>query len=495
MPPPLAAALSLILTVVLLWWDGRNRKDLSWATWIPTLWLLVIGSRSVTQWLYLGTPDDQIGASIAEGSALDRNYFLILILCALTVLIRRGIEWQYVARLNGWFILFLVYGLISVTWSDFPLVAFKRWFKALGDPLIVLVLLTERNPAVAVTAVLRRIAFILLPLSVVFIKYFPTFGRTYSPWDGVATYTGVTTNKNLLGYLLFAAGLLFICTWAERKRIQDKFLRRIETGICALFLFFTGYLFNLANSMTALIGLVTSATVAIAVSRGAVRRHVGAIAVVLLGGTWMMMGTHLSANIFAFLGRDVTLTGRTDLWAAVLPMAVNPLFGAGFESFWLGTRLDSLWAEFAFRPNQAHNGYIDLYLNVGVVGLALFVVFVISSFVAVRRKLATTYETLATAHVDEVILARFGIGYVIAMVAYNVTEATFRSLNFLFVVLLLMAVRYRATSAHESALVGAHSPPRRVRFSRVVTATPRQQSPAGRRWAIDRKRPVGVPSR
>ena len=57
----------------------------------------------------------------------------------------------------------------------------------------------------------------------------------------------------------------------------------------------------------------------------------------------------------------MTLTGRTAIWDSVLQKVSNPLFGAGFESFWLGDRLKSMWAEFYFKPNQAHNGYIEVY--------------------------------------------------------------------------------------------------------------------------------------
>jgi len=46
-------------------------------------------------------------------------------------------------------------------------------------------------------------------------------------------------------------------------------------------------------------------------------------------------------------------------------MRVNPWIGAGFESFWLGPRLNKLWAQYNFMPNQAHNGYIEIYLNLG----------------------------------------------------------------------------------------------------------------------------------
>src|SRR5262245_58266320 len=77
----------------------------------------------------------------------------------------------------------------------------------------------------------------------------------------------------------------------------------------------------------------------------------------------------ISDLVTATLGRDTTMTGRTDLWDAVLPLNPNPLLGAGYESFWLGDRLKALWTRFWWQPNQAHNGYLEVYLNLGLLGL------------------------------------------------------------------------------------------------------------------------------
>jgi len=482
MPPVLAATFSLLLTAVLLWWDRRRRADLTAATWIPTLWLFFMGSRSVTQWIYLGTPIEELTANLLDGSPLERTVFSGLILCSLIVLFSRRVAWGSVLTRNGWFLLFIVYCLISVAWADYPFVSFKRWIKAIGDPLIVLVLLTERNPAGAMVAVLRRCAFFLIPMSVVFIKYYPELGHTYDSWTGVASYTGVTTNKNLLGYLLFVFGLLFVCTWTERQRIQDQSHRRVETGICALLLFLIAYLFYLANSQTAFVAFAVSAMIAMAVRRATIRRHIGAIAVCLIAATWVVMATNLSGFVLAALGRDATLTGRTDLWEAVLPMAVHPLFGAGFESFWLGPRLASLWAQFAFRPTQAHNGYIEMYLNLGIVGLTLFMIFLVASFGSVRRALHEAYAAPDTVDVNRIIVARFGVGYVIAMVAYNVTEATFKPSNFLFILLLLLVVRYHMAPAVETNRA-AVAP----RWRRPDESTALPQLPLRKRWVAERR--------
>ena len=67
--------------------------------------------------------------------------------------------------------------LVSLLWSDFPDVAFKRWTKALGDLVMVLVVLSDREPISAVKRLFSRTEFLLIPLSVLLIKYYPTLGR------------------------------------------------------------------------------------------------------------------------------------------------------------------------------------------------------------------------------------------------------------------------------------------------------------------------------
>lgn len=454
MPPPLALALSLALSFVLLRWDARYREGVSAASWIPTLWMLVLGSRSVTEWLNLGTPSQNAADALLEGSPTDRNFFFALMLLSVVVLVRRRLQWGQFFRGNLAFTLFMLYCLVSVVWSEYPFVSFKRWFKALGDPLMVLLLITEQRPSAAVVAVIRRVAFLLLPLSVVFIKYFPTLGRGYSSWTGEAYYTGVAGNKNLLGYLLFVCGLLFVCTILERKRWTDKIRRRGESFICVLLLGMTWWLFQIADTKTPLVALLVAALIALSVGARPVRRHLGALTlVVIIAGSALEMVLGLTGSMLSAVGRDPTLTGRTELWAAVLAMTVNPLFGTGFETFWLGPRLISLWNRFAFGPTQAHNGYIEIYLNLGAFGLVLFTLFLLSAFLKIRTALSSTYE-LDTAPVEDIVVARYAFAYGLAMVLYNVTEATFKALNFLFVTLLFFALTYRGELRIESGQAG-----------------------------------------
>src|SRR5262245_58462865 len=140
MSPPLATALYLLLILGLIVFDRKAQKSPSAAVWIPFLWLLILGSRSVTEWIALGTPVQQSEADVlAEGSPTDRMVFLLLILVGTVILARRRLSITQILRNNGALTMVFLYCAVSVLWSDFPAVAGKRWVKWLGDPIMVLI--------------------------------------------------------------------------------------------------------------------------------------------------------------------------------------------------------------------------------------------------------------------------------------------------------------------------------------------------------------------
>jgi len=112
--------------------------------------------------------------------------------------------------------------------------------------------------------------------------------------------------------------------------------------------------------------------------------------------------------VLAGLHRDVTLTGRTQIWNALIPMIKkNFWLGYGYASFWQFIGYDPIiWQapEFSIfnipRPAHAHNGFIDLWLELGLVGVVLFTASLISNFVraislASRKRGVIDYWPLA----------------------------------------------------------------------------------------------------
>src|SRR5882757_5311912 len=195
----LAFYLTIALIIFLFRRDIRERPNVTGALWLPVLWLVVGGSRSISAWLNIfGLPVGG-GASVEEGSPLDASFYFGLVIVGFCVLAKRQVRLSEVLSNNGWIIAFLLFCLISITWSDYPFIAFKRWIKILGHPIMALIVLTEPDPQESVTRLIKRCAYVVVPVSILFIKYYPEWGRGFDPWTGEAFNTGITTNKNSLG--------------------------------------------------------------------------------------------------------------------------------------------------------------------------------------------------------------------------------------------------------------------------------------------------------
>jgi len=169
MPPIVATLVTALLIFYLFRRDFRQHPNLTRALWLPFIWMVLSGSRAVSEWLSLGGLNYG-AATLEEGSPLDRLVYLGLIVAGFYVLHQRQVRLGQLIRDNRWLAAFLVYCLLAVLWSDYPFVSLKRWIKVIGHPVMVLIILTEPDPQAALKAVMKRSAFILLPISILFIK-------------------------------------------------------------------------------------------------------------------------------------------------------------------------------------------------------------------------------------------------------------------------------------------------------------------------------------
>ena len=424
MPPQIALALCVVFILYLFMTDAEDKC--SPALWIPLIWMLIIGSRPVTLWLYAGAGAYASPEQYLAGSPIDRNIYLFLIVAGLLVLSRRKLAWGWVFRSNRWIVLFFLYAAVSVLWSDFPFVSFKRWVKSSGHLVMALVILSERDPVEATKTVIRRCSYVLIPLSIVLIKYYPQLGRSYSPWTGEAYNCGVSYNKNGLGYLCLVSGVFFfwelITTWRRKDELWGK-LKIIAALAMVLWLLLK------ADSATSFGCLVVGVCVLLGLSliKGNIR-YLGIYVaiVVLLFLAVHLLGPDLYVLATSSLGRDTTLTGRTILWGKVISMVKEPLIGTGYESFWLGERAEKLWNMYWWHPNQAHNGYIEIYLNLGLTGLFLLGGTIVSSYARVRETLLSGFD-----------YGRFRMACLVIVLLYNVTEAAFKGLHLVFFLFIL----------------------------------------------------------
>ena len=148
---------------------------------------------------------------------------------------------------------------MAILWSEYPFVAFKRWIKILGHPIMALVVPTDPDPVQAVRRLFKRAAFVLIPMSILFIKYYPEYGRGFDPWTGEAFNKGVTLNKNELGYGCLVFGLFFFWNTLAALKIKDPKARRAEFLLSAGGLAMICWLLMKSSSATSLAALVVGA--------------------------------------------------------------------------------------------------------------------------------------------------------------------------------------------------------------------------------------------
>jgi O-antigen ligase len=140
------------------------------------------------------------------------------------------------------------------------------------------------------------------------------------------------------------------------------------------------------------------------------------ITLILLGGstaTWFMDNWD---NVLLGLGKDSTLSGRTDIWdAAIEKIWERPWLGYGYQAFWQeGGGAELVWRSIRYKIFQAHNGLLDIGVQLGFLGMLFFVLSVVFTFIRAIKwaRLGKSWEDL------------WPILYVTFLPLYNYTEST-----------------------------------------------------------------------
>ncbi|MEN8447787.1 MAG: O-antigen ligase family protein, partial [Cyanobacteria bacterium J06555_13] len=144
------------------------------------------------------------------------------------------------------------------------------------------------------------------------------------------------------------------------------------------------------------------------------------------------------AKLVSTLGKDPTMSGRTDIWsAAMIEINHKPLFGYGFSAFWTEDNPAALNIGNSLHPGfytyNAHNGFIDIVLNVGWIGLALFMVCFVLTWL-----LALKYAYRPSSPEDF-----WPLAVMLLVTSYNITESSFLTdnLNWVLFVSATLSVR------------------------------------------------------
>ncbi|MET0294819.1 MAG: O-antigen ligase [Phenylobacterium sp.] len=267
--------------------------------------------------------------------------------------------------------------VFSVVWSIAPDQTARRVFAVIcttagGFVLAARFTWAELAEAAGIAFAILAVAALLAAL------FFPSIGVMHELFPGA--WRGLWPEKNALGGNM---ALGFTCLAAAAMLNPSR--APIWWGFAALCLF----LVLMSTSKTSLVSLLLGAGMLTFVAM--IRRSSAtAVAVVWLAvvglGVLVAAGVLAADALFDLLGKDATLTGRTEIWAAAMRQIEHrPWTGYGYGVVW---SVKGAWTPFAtiareagFTPQHAHNVWIEQWLGLGIFGLGAFILFYLQTTV------------------------------------------------------------------------------------------------------------------
>lgn len=334
-------------------------------------------------------------------------YYVVYVVTFFLVLARWKSAVRVVMKNKLLFVLMFI-TLASVFWSDAPTVTLRRSLALIGTNLVGVYLSTRYN----LKDQLHLLAWALgigVVLSIVFALALPSYGIMSGTHQGA--WRGVYMHKNPMGRIMDLSAMVFLLLAITRHKYRWIMWAGFGLSVSLILL---------STSKTALSGFLTLLLL-LPLYRAWRWRPTRAvpffISVIIIGGSAATLFLENAEIILGAIGRDLTFTGRTDLWVSVLDKILErPWLGYGFGGFWLGWNGESadVWALNTWGPPHAHNGFLDLLLDLGLLG---FLVFALNFLIVCARAITWARSTRTSEGFWPLIYLTF-------MLLFNQTEST-----------------------------------------------------------------------
>jgi exopolysaccharide production protein ExoQ len=276
--------------------------------------------------------------------------------------------------------LYLAFAGASVLWAFKPGLSFIRFVQ---EVMVLLSIVPPTMLAVRTTDMMRGV-FLCFALAAILNVFF-VFSNSPTLVAELKGYPGYFTGKNLLGEFAAIAFLL---------SLHEVFQPGLRRALGVIIIVTDALLLFWANSKTASV-LAFLVPILAGLTLFVVRRTRISAAIVLVSVPFCYLvlsnlsGFYIMNRASYMIYHDATFSGRSVIWDfAVKEIALRPLVGYGYQSFWLvGPDAPSIvdapgWVK--DMPN-AHNGYYDTMLEMGYVGYALLLAFIITTLHAIGR--------------------------------------------------------------------------------------------------------------
>lgn len=259
------------------------------------------------------------------------------------------------------------FAFLSSLWSADPDLTIRRAV-ALGGSVLVALLLVGVYGFRRTVVLTGLLLGLLMLASAVVALVLPDIG-VHQTGSHVGRWRGWFLHKNLLGReAALASSLLLVLGGTGRRWARVCAFALLPATLLVLWK---------AESATGIGAAIGTATLLMIyrVIRG--RPLLGAAFVGLASSAAVLLGfvtVFAPDRLVGLLNRDLSFTGRTRLWEEVLALIRDsPLLGHGYRGFWGTSKGDAISAALGWRVSHAHNGWLEVGLDLGLIGLLLIV--------------------------------------------------------------------------------------------------------------------------
>lgn len=352
------------------------------------------------------------GSDAADGDIVRQLFYLSIFILAILALLRdREATGIAIRRVNPWLWAFLAYVTLSIFWSSDPTLSAKRIVLLLGTALVSLAFVSAsiHRPGSehGLLSAIRPLMTIVILVSLVYSFSLPQLGTHHE-----GAWRGMAYDKNTFGQAAALCSLLWIIALRERAIGLGPGMLLLGISLLALVL---------ARSTTSLVALTASVallslfacvtSVRRSLSEADLRSSYGAVCLIAFL-TFIITGHILAVvlgyptpielveQIANYLGKDLTLTGRTDLWQLIWDeITRHPWLGTGYHAFWDNINASAeLRSGFTGGKGYGHSGYLDTLNELGILGLTLMGLVLLTHFFDVLR-LYRSDPHLANGHI------------------------------------------------------------------------------------------------
>jgi O-antigen ligase len=313
------------------------------------------------------------------------GWLLIYVISLSLIMLRLGRSLHVMLR-DKILLLLVLLACASVYWSTVPGTTAYRLIALIGTTLFGVYLPTRYNASQLLRLITLALSIGAI-LSLVVCIVLPSFGIVGGAWQGVYQH------KNFLGRLM-AINVPFLLVM---RKPDNRLLLWGLWGIIGI----SSVLVVLSKSSGALVYFVVLVGSLIFYRplrwRDTAAIPTSLLLLVLSGVVTGVLIANIETIVVDTLGKDLTFTGRTEIWVAVLDkIQERPWLGYGYGGFWLSFDGPS---EYVIRATgwdsipHSHNGYLDLALTLGWVGVVIFIASLLVNFVGAVRQMRATQNS------------------------------------------------------------------------------------------------------